>query len=290
MITRKIVQLIVILTAVVLYSVSYGNTQESVEILTPQTFPQFSMGELNLVEFYSDGCDSSIEFEKRVLELISEFENVSIGKINTDEFPDFTKELPFKIVPNQPTVVFFAEGKPLDGFIGYNPNSKIREQIKAIQHQRELEKKMESGEINFKEAFDFTLKSFDGEEFTLSEATGLIILDFWATWCPPCKEEIPYLQKFYDQYKDKGLSVVGISSDKIEKVNEFRETQKKKGVPMNYLFLSDVGNKVAKQYAIRNIPTTFFISPAGKLIKKEVGFSLEVLDEFKKMIEEHLPK
>lgn len=260
------------------------------EVLSPETFPNFSMGELNIIEFYSNNCDSCIVFEEQILDLLAEFENVTFGKINCDDFPEFSKELPFKMVPTQPTVVLFSGGKPLDGFIGYKPNAIVKEKLEAIQRQQELEAKMKSGEINFKEAYDFTLKRSNGEEFTLSKEEGLIILDFWATWCPPCKEEIPYLQEFYNEYKDRGLKIVGITSDPQKKVNEFKTAQQEKGIAMNYILLNDNTRKVSKQYGIRNIPSTFFISPQGKLIKKEVGFSPEVVDEFRKIIEENLPE
>ncbi len=228
--------------------------------------------------------------EKDILEKITGFDNVSFGKFNVDKYNEFASKLPFKTVENQPTTVFFVEGEPVDGFIGIKTGTFVKEKILEIQKRQKMEEKLKSGEINFIEAYDFTLADLDGNEITLSELNSLIILDFWATWCPPCKEEIPYLQKFYDEYKDRGLKIVGITSDSREKVIQFREKQKMNDIPMSYTLLIDSKNKVAKKYGIRSIPTSYFISPQGKLLKKEVGFNKEVLPEFRKIIEENLPE
>lgn len=120
-----------------------------------------------------------------------------------------------------------------------------------------------------KVAPDFSLSTIDGETLKLSDYKGkVIILDFWATWCPPCRKEIPDLIKLYDKYKDKGLIIIGISSEDTNTLKEFSEDN-----GINYPIA--LGNqKVAEAYGgIQYIPTTFVIDREGNIIKKHVGFT-----------------
>ncbi|MEO0074583.1 MAG: TlpA disulfide reductase family protein [candidate division WOR-3 bacterium] len=116
---------------------------------------------------------------------------------------------------------------------------------------------------------DFTLEKIDGGTITLSQLKKKVILiDFWATWCPPCQEAIPHLVDLYDKYKDKGLAILGISLDQNKEaippfINEYK---------INYPIL--LGNQeVAKKYQIQGIPTFFVFDRSGNIVYKEVGFS-----------------
>lgn len=135
-----------------------------------------------------------------------------------------------------------------------------------------------------KTASDFELVSLYGETIKLSDFKGkVIILDFWATWCPPCRKEIPHFVKLHNEYKDKGVVIIGISLDREgpEKVKMFCEG-------MNVTYPVVMGNsKIVKDYGgIRGIPTTFIINKKQKIVKKIVGYtSYEV---FKEQIEKLL--
>ncbi|MEA1913439.1 MAG: TlpA disulfide reductase family protein [candidate division WOR-3 bacterium] len=114
----------------------------------------------------------------------------------------------------------------------------------------------------------FTLKDLNDNEITLSDYRNkVVILDFWATWCPPCKKEIPYLIQFYQEYKDKGLIVLGIGLDKKSTLESFS-----KSIGINYPVLIG-SNLIAKKYGIRAIPTTFILNRKGKIKKKFVGYA-----------------
>jgi len=117
---------------------------------------------------------------------------------------------------------------------------------------------------------DFTLSDLDGESLTLSEFRGkVIILNFWATWCPPCRREIPDFIDLYRSYKDKGLIILGINLDAgdIRSVKRFSEEY-----GINYPVV--IGNdSVTQDYGgIRAIPTTFIIDKKGDIREKYIGY------------------
>lgn len=133
-----------------------------------------------------------------------------------------------------------------------------------------LEVNAEVGNKNLKKAPDFTLLDLDGGERSLSDFKGkVIILDFWATWCPPCRAEIPHFVELYNDYKDEGLEVIGVSLDNNAKkvIPSFSEQYK-----INYVLLI-ADKKVTRDYGgIGSIPTTFIIDRDGNIVKKYVGY------------------
>jgi peroxiredoxin len=117
---------------------------------------------------------------------------------------------------------------------------------------------------------DFTLKDMNGAEVRLADFKGKpILLNYWATWCGPCKVEIPALNELYTQYKDKGLAVVGISVD--DDGPTLREFTKQ--TPMNYTVLTAREAEDALELAgpVWGYPTTFFIGRDGSVCGKHMG-------------------
>lgn len=116
----------------------------------------------------------------------------------------------------------------------------------------------------------FTLLDLNGNKVSLSDYKGkVVILDFWATWCPPCVREIPHFIELYKEHKDKGLSIVGISVDRqgVSVVKAFNQKYK-----INYQILM-ADSQVTSTYGnIRGIPTTFVIDPAGNIQRMYVGY------------------
>jgi len=118
------------------------------------------------------------------------------------------------------------------------------------------------------DAPDFSTIALDGRSFTLSSLRGkVILLNFWATWCPPCRGEIPDLIQLNNDYKTAGLAMVGVSLD--NKPSVVREFVKKKRI--NYTILPITKNISAKYNDIVGIPTTFIIDKNGYIVKKYVG-------------------
>jgi thiol-disulfide isomerase/thioredoxin len=115
----------------------------------------------------------------------------------------------------------------------------------------------------------FTLSDLNGRPVSLSDYRGkVVILDFWAPWCPPCKREIPDLISLQDQYGPKGLQVVGIGLDRTDNVTTF---VRENGV--NYPVM--VGDdEITRLYGgIPGIPTTFIVDKEGNISKRFEGFT-----------------
>ncbi|MCL2210449.1 MAG: TlpA family protein disulfide reductase [Treponema sp.] len=115
---------------------------------------------------------------------------------------------------------------------------------------------------------DFTLPLLNGENITLSSLKGkTVILNFWATWCPPCRAEMPSMDTFYKRYKDKSLEILAV--DIGENINTVRQFIQKN----NYSFpiLLDTTRRISSIYGIEAIPTTYIIDRQGKIIGRVVG-------------------
>lgn len=119
-----------------------------------------------------------------------------------------------------------------------------------------------------KPAPEFTLQSLDGKDVALSSLKGKpVLLDFWATWCPPCIKALPEVNEIYDQKKDTvQVFAVNVGEDKAT-VEKFLKS-KKLGLPV----LLDEDEATMKLYKIRGIPTTVIITPSGIVHKVYVGF------------------
>ena len=122
----------------------------------------------------------------------------------------------------------------------------------------------------YPEAPDFTLKDLDGKEFVFSENLGkLTILNFWASWCGPCKREIPDFVELYEKYHEQGLQIVGVSVDRGRSVAKVKPLCEKYKV--NYPIVMD-GTQVGALYGgTSSIPTTFIINEEGRVLGRIVG-------------------
>ncbi len=130
----------------------------------------------------------------------------------------------------------------------------------------------------------FSLTNANGKTVSLSDLKGkVVVLNFWATWCPPCRAEIPAFIKVYKQYRPKGVEIVGVSLDQKgwDIVRPFLKTHN-----INYPVL--VGDqKIAQAYGnINSIPTTFIIDKKGKIVDQHVGAMSEkaLVSSFQKLL------
>ncbi len=117
---------------------------------------------------------------------------------------------------------------------------------------------------------DFELTALDGSTIKLSSLKGkVVLLDFWATWCPPCRKMIPELKKVYSKYKNKGVEIIGISMDEgsLSTIKSFVDN-----TGINYPIVRG-DHALSKAYGYINaIPTSFIIDKAGVIRNKHTGF------------------
>ncbi|MBN1523770.1 MAG: TlpA family protein disulfide reductase [Spirochaetales bacterium] len=115
---------------------------------------------------------------------------------------------------------------------------------------------------------DFTLKDFDGNSKSLSSFQGkFVFLNFWGVWCFYCRQEMPSIQKMYDQLKDKGLEIVAVNVQDSEKTARDFIKENNHTFPV----LLDTEYTATQIYGIRGFPTTFLVDREGYLVAKLVG-------------------
>jgi thiol-disulfide isomerase/thioredoxin len=123
---------------------------------------------------------------------------------------------------------------------------------------------------------DFTLKTLDGEEITLSQLKGkVVLLDFWATWCGPCRESIPHLIQLYKDYRGSGFELVGMNVDKGD-VEVVRRFIKSMDIPYPIVATSE---DVLRSYRVTGIPATFLIDKEGKIRERMAGFNRTIAQQ-----------
>src|ERR1700738_2926032 len=94
------------------------------------------------------------------------------------------------------------------------------------------------------------------------ELTGKpLLVEFWATWCPPCRKSIPHLNKIYAKYKSQGLEIVGITDEDEATVKKFQRQ-----IPMEYNVAINTPQSVYQQFGINAIPTAFLVNKAGRIV------------------------
>ena len=129
------------------------------------------------------------------------------------------------------------------------------------------------------QAPDFVLTDIDGNQYRLSDYRGqVVITNFWATWCPPCRAEMPSMQRAWDQLEKEGILMIGIN------VGEDEDTifQFTASYSVDFPLLMDQDSNVINQWPVRGLPTTFVVGPEGKIIYRAIGGrewdNLELLD------------
>jgi peroxiredoxin len=114
---------------------------------------------------------------------------------------------------------------------------------------------------------DFTLSDLTQQEVKLSDYRGKkVFLNFWATWCPPCQEEMPDIQKLHDNYGDKVTIVAVNVGESKAKAQSFMKAKE-----FNFPVLLDQNKQITSKYLVRGIPTTYLIDEDGIIMDKHVG-------------------
>jgi peroxiredoxin len=113
---------------------------------------------------------------------------------------------------------------------------------------------------------NFTLADLQGNNWTLRDLRGKVVLvNFWATWCPPCRKEMPDLEALSNEFKDQGFVILGISDEEAAKVGPFIAAHN-----VTYPILLDPGRKVNDLYQVNGIPKTFIYDREGRLVAQSI--------------------
>ncbi len=115
---------------------------------------------------------------------------------------------------------------------------------------------------------DFQLTTLDGEVISIADYRGkIVMIDFWSSWCAPCRAEGPVLAETYDKWRERGVEFIGVAIwDTEGPVEEFIE---RNGI--NYVNGIDPSGKISIDFGVSGIPEKFFINPEGEIVKKIVG-------------------
>ena len=132
---------------------------------------------------------------------------------------------------------------------------------------------------------DLSLKKLDNSSFKLSDFRGdVLYVDFWATWCPPCRKSFPWMEEMHQRYKDLGFKVIAISLDnKRAVIDQFLET-----MTTNFVIAHDPGGDSATQFKVKGMPSSYLIDRKGNIHMTHLGFNTKdkskLEEEIKKLI------
>lgn len=115
---------------------------------------------------------------------------------------------------------------------------------------------------------DFTITSFEGQTLKLSDLKGkVVVINFWASWCPPCRDEAPFLERTWRQYKDRGVVFIGV--DYVDTETAARAYLKEFGI--TYFNGVDLRSEISQKYRIKGVPETYFVDKDGNLAGNALG-------------------
>jgi peroxiredoxin len=115
------------------------------------------------------------------------------------------------------------------------------------------------------------VQELDGETFDLAAMRGRVVaVNFWATWCPPCRKEMPDMQALYQRFAPKGLVILAISDEDVSKVEQFIADHH-----FSYPILLDPGRKVNELFRVEGIPKSFVYDRDGKLVAEAIDMRTE---------------
>ena len=138
------------------------------------------------------------------------------------------------------------------------------------------------------EAPDFQLIDMDGEQYSLESYRGkVVILNFWATWCPPCRREIPSMEALHQAFKDEAFAILAINEWETE--DHVFAFMGQLPVDPSFPILFDLDSEVAQSFGVKGLPTTLLLDTQGRVVYRAVGGRDFNHPEVKKIIRDLLP-
>ena len=117
-------------------------------------------------------------------------------------------------------------------------------------------------------AAEFTITSFEGQKISPTELRGkVVVINFWASWCAPCRDEASFLQRTWQQYKDRGVVFIGV--DYVDSETAAKAYLKEFGI--TYFNGPDIGSEISQRYRIKGVPETYFVGKDGNLSGNALG-------------------
>lgn len=123
-------------------------------------------------------------------------------------------------------------------------------------------------------------EAFDAERY----AGKVVVLDFWASWCVPCRRSFPWLNAMHAEYSDKGLVIVGVNLD-MERADAERFLEE---YPADFAIMYDENQELARQFEIVAMPSSYVLGRDGKVVARHLGFKVRQQDEYEAIIVEAL--
>lgn len=221
-------------------------------------------------------------------DLMREMDSVSAGVDHRD--PDFSARLReamnacFAEHPDVEAAAFyyyvFNRETPLDAYeVGFNRfTERVRNSLMGKNAREEILSRKATRDGIY--APVFTLKAPDGNSVSLESLRGrYVLLDFWASWCRPCRESMPHVKELYEAYHDKGLEILGISTD--SDTYAWKQALTEVDAPWMHVIDGPTGKKnrsrVSDIYGVHSIPSLFLIDPEGKMVGKMDRDSVDVV-------------
>lgn len=199
-------------------------------------------------------------------------------KMNEEVYGSYAKSN-----PGSPLAMFALQqyaGWDIDADKAEPVYNSLSDKVKSYPSAKDFKENMEIAKKTGigKFAMDFTQDDTLGKPVSLSSLKGrYVLIDFWASWCGPCRAENPNVVKVFNKYKDKGFHIIGVSLDRPGQKERWMKAIHEDG--LYWTQVSDLkfwDNEVAKQYGIRAIPQNLLLDPQGKIIAKNVrGDELE---------------
>ncbi len=237
-----------------------------------------------MIEKIRSGSGNQDSLQKAFSKLRQEYMGYLSGFIDEHKHSPAALPVLSELNPAQHTEQFLKVEEALDTVIGHSAYyTHLRSQIRKVKQQKAQQKKMKRQEEERKKqlakgkvAPNIVMKNPEGKERSLKDLRGKVVLiDFWASWCKPCRIENPNVVKLYNKYHDKGFEIFGVSLD--QKKNAWTKAIEQDD--LDWIHVSDLNgwkNAAAQLYGVRSIPYTVLVDREGKVIDRKLrGDALE---------------